>query len=101
MELGDKYASALLTAAEAKSEALRLERLAKRFYSACYLTATGTIAEREAKARTNEEYQRAEDEWVAAEHAANVAQAKADAIHVAYESWRTQEATKRAEMSLR
>lgn len=101
MELGDKYATALLDAADKKSEALKLERLAKRFYAACYLSAVGTVPEREAKARTNPEFERAEQEWITAEHEANIAEAKVEAMKVKWESWRTLESTKRAEMSLR
>ena len=101
MELGSKYENALLDAAMKKSEALRLERMTKRIYSAIYLEATGTIDERKAKALVNEKYKEAEDEWLDAEREANIAQAKADACEVAFETWRTQESTKRAEMTLR
>lgn len=95
------YETALLEAAETKSVALRLEKLAKRFYAACYLSAGGTVEERKAKATTNPEFKKAEEEWLAAEHAANVAEAKAEAFRLRFESWRTLEATKRAEMNLR
>ncbi len=97
---GTKYEAALMEAAETKSEAIRLERLAKRFYAACYLSASGTIAEREAKARTNPEFEKAEEAWITAEHQANIAAAKAEALKVQFEVWRTKEATRRAEMSL-
>jgi len=100
-EPGEKYETALMEAAETKSEALRLERLAKRFYAACYLAAAGTIAEREAKARTNPEFEKAEKEWIEAEHRANIAGAKAEAMKLRFEVWRTNEATERAKMNLR
>lgn len=70
-------------------------------YSACYLAAEGPVAEREHKARTNEEYRRFEDEWIAAEHGHNLAEAKVDAMRLASEIWRTAESTRRAEMQLK
>ena len=101
MEPGIKYEAALLEAAETKSEALRLDRLSKRFYAACYLSASGTIAEREAKARTNPEFQKVEEQWLVAEQQANLAGAKAEAMKLRFEVWRTTEATERAKMNLR
>lgn len=100
-ELGDRIEQALLSAAEAKSLALTAEKLAKRVFSACYLAETGPVQEREHKARTALKYVAAEDDWLAKEGAANLRQAEADALHVRFETYRTKEATRRAEMNLR
>ena len=100
-EPGEKYETALMEAAETKSEALRLERLAKRVFSACYLAEAGTIAEREHRARINPKFIAVEDEWLTAEQAANTAGAKAEAMKVKFDYWRTLEATERAKMQLR
>jgi len=100
-EFAERYRLAVMDAATKKSEAVRAEKLAKRVFSACYLSAEGPVAEREHKARTNEEYKRFEDDWIAAEHEANIAEAKVDAMRLAADIWRTSESSRRAEMSLR
>lgn len=101
LELGQKFEQAIIKAAELTSDALRLEKLAKRVYAACYLSSEGTVAEREARARTSMKFIEAEDAWLTAQHDANIGEAQADALKVRYESWRTTEATKRAEMQIR
>lgn len=97
----EKYRLAVLAAAKSKAEAMKAEKLAKRVYSACYLSAEGPVAEREHKARTNDEYKRFEDEWIAAEHEANIAEAKVDAMRLSADIWRTAESSRRAEMQLK
>ena len=101
MELGQKYEAALLKAAEAKSQALKAEKLSKRVYSACFLESSGSVAQREHEARTHAKFIAVEDDWITKEHAANLAQAEADALHIHFETYRTQEASRRAEMNLR
>jgi hypothetical protein len=63
--------------------------------------AKGPIEERKALASTNDAYTAAEDAWLQAATAANIAQAEADGISAEFEWQRTSEATKRAEMTLR
>lgn len=100
-ELGQRYERAMIDAAETKSAALTAERLAKRVFSACYLAEEGTVAQREHSARTNPKFIAAEDDWLTKEHDANLAEARADAMKVRFESWRTENANRRAEMNLR
>ena len=100
-ELGGRLAEALQKAANLSSEALRLERLAKRVYAACYIAAEGTVAEREARARTALKFTEAEDAYISAQHAANVAEAEAEGLRVRFETFRSLNATRRAEMQIR
>lgn len=100
--LGQKYHDALIRAANAKNEALAAERLKKRVYAQCFLQVEGkNAAEREAKSITHAEYQRFEEQWIEAETRANLAKAEAEALAVKFEAWRTDQATRRAEMQIR
>lgn len=97
----DRYGAALVDAAQARNEALRTERLYKRVVAQCLLAADGKNAtEKDAAARTHIKAVSAEDAWVEAETAFNLARAKADALQVRWETWRTEQANRRQEMKL-
>ena len=100
-ELGERYRLALVKAAQLRGEALTLERLHKRVFSRCYLSAEGTIAQRENEARVSAQYIAAEDSWLEKQSAADLAEAEAEAMRARMEVWRSLNATKRAEMMLR
>jgi len=91
---------ALKAAAEAESEATRLDKRRKAIQAERFLRETGTVAEREALARTAPEYTNAERAWISAASQANIARAIADGLKLEWETWRTMQATRRAEMQL-
>ena len=97
-ELGERYRLVVLKAAELKSEALRLEKMAKRIEAALIIDAKGSHALRKTIAKNSPEFQAVEDAWLKAKHDANAAGAEADALRLKMEAWRTIESTKRAEM---
>lgn len=99
--LGELCHDAMLAHAKAQSEAMRLERLRKRKFAELFLRTEGSVAQREALARTNPAYVEAENAWVQAESAANLAKAEAEGLRLRFEAWRTAQATTRAEMNLR
>jgi len=99
--IGEQCHAALIAAAEAKSEALKLERLAKRVFSQLVVSMTGPISQREHAARADIKYISAEDAYITAQTAENIARAHADSAQIRYEIWRTNAATSRAEMNLR
>ena len=100
--LGERCHEAMLAHAKAQSEAMRAERLRKRKFAELFLRMTeGSVAQREAMARTSPAYVEAENLWVQAESAANLAKAEADGMRIRFEEYRTREATTRAEMQMR
>lgn len=99
--LGELCHDAMLKHAGTQNEALRTERLRKRMFAELFLRGDGSVAHREAMARTNPAYIEAEEKWVQAESAANMAKAEADGLRLRFEAWRTEAATTRAEMNLR
>ena len=101
LALGVQCHDAMVKHAAALNEALRTERLRKRIFAELYLRGDGSVAHREAMARTNPAYIEAEERWVQCESAANLAKAEADGLRIRFEAWRTQQSTARAEMNLR
>lgn len=100
--LGERCHDALLKAAETGSEARRLKKLSERVLAQITLVQDGkSHAEREAKARCDMRFIAAEDAYVTAETAANIARAEADGLQVRFSEWQTLESTRRAEMQLR
>lgn len=101
LPLGEQCAAALETAAVAKTEALRLRKMAERIYDRIFLeTEARNVSEREAKARVHAAYLSADDAALEAESEAIIARSRSDGLAVKWESWRTQSATDRAEMTL-
>ena len=93
----EDYGEKLEAAADARSEAMKAERYAKRVFAECILRAEGkSAAEREANARLHPAYIKAEDQWLDLETAANITKAKADASAIAFEEWRTLRADARS-----
>jgi len=100
--LGERVHDALVTAAERKAEAMRLRRMAERYFDIALLKATGKNAdERKANARQDPNYEAADTKATEAECAAIVAKAEADGLQIEFEEWRSKTATERAEMQLR
>lgn len=102
LPLGERTHRALVHAARLKSEADKLEKLAKRVLAQIVIHAEGkSHAEREAHARIDPKYIAAEDAAITAATEANVARANADGMQIKFEAWRTEQSTRRAEMQLR
>jgi len=100
--LGERVHDALVKAAEAKVEAMRLRKHADRAFDIALLKATGKNAdEKKASARLDSVFIDRDTEALEAECAAIVAKSEADGLQVVFDQWRTEESTKRAEMSLR
>lgn len=101
-ELGQRYEQAVTKHAHAKSAASAAKKLAARVYAQCLIAAEDAPVElQKAAARIHPKYIAAEDEWQRLETAANLANAECDALRLKYESWRSMNATKRAEMQIR
>lgn len=98
---GELYHAALREAAEAQNRATVADKKAKRIWNQCFLMAKGPIEERKALAGTNDAYITAEDAWLQAATAANIAKAEAEGVGAEFEWHRSTEATRRAEMGLR
>lgn len=102
LPLGEQVHDALVAAAQRQSEALRLEKLAKRVMAQLMIVSDEKSAGmREAAARSDLKYTVAEDAWIQAETAANIAKAGAEGLKIRWESWRTEQANERAAMTLR
>lgn len=100
--LGDAVHAAMVASANRKVEALTKRRWADRAYDLALLRAEGSSAEdRKAAARMDPAYAERDAEAHAAECIAIVAKAEADGAQIKFEYWRTEHATRRAEMNLR
>lgn len=82
--------------AEAKSYRVWLEEKTKIIRAHSFLGAEGTVAEREALSRTDEEYGRALDDLREAVHMETLIRARRDAAEAKIEAWRTMESSRRA-----
>jgi hypothetical protein len=98
---GQQVHDALVSAAEAKNDALIAERKAKRVYAQVYLAATGSVEERKQKAVDSDTYAEYEDKRIDMETKHNIARAEADGLQCRFNEWQTNNATRRAEMNLR
>lgn len=93
----------MLDAAKAESEAKRLDERRKiiRSQLVAKFRADGkAIGESEHLAMASESYSKAVDEAFAADLEASVKSAEAEAAKIRWETWRTRQANKRAEMKL-
>lgn len=99
-EYSELFRLAAIHYAELDGAALRLEKLSKRVFSSLVHHGEGSISAREHAARTDPKYTRVEDEWIAAQTAANVAKAEVEAIRIAFENYRTASASARAERGM-
>jgi hypothetical protein len=100
--LSQLIADALQSAAQAKAEAFKAERLYKRVRAETFLTilSARNVAERDAMTDSHEVVKRFEDQWIEAERVNNLARARADGLTYRFEQWRSMEASHRAEMKL-
>lgn len=93
----ERYGDALEVSADAKSAAFKADKLSRRVFAQCLITAEGKSAgERDANARLNPKYIAMEDELIKAETDANLARAKADAAQARFEEWRSMRADARS-----
>lgn len=100
--LSEAYATACEAHARAKVLALTAERKAKRIYDAVLVEVEGgSQAIREAKARLDANYTAAKLEADRLEYEAIISESIKDAAEIRFEAWRTDQATRRAEMNLR
>lgn len=96
--------TALENAAEARATAEEQAERMKQIFSALVVHHRGEgkgIAEAEHNARASEEYKAASDKWVVANYEYRRTDAKAEAMRLRFEAWRTSNATERAKMNLR
>ena len=96
----NRLAKAHEACAEAENLALTMKRIMERKHATIFLRQAGNNAEREAKTRTHEDYLSAEDDYLDAANHANLAKAQRNALEVLWETWRTNESTRRAEMRI-
>lgn len=100
--IGEQCHDALMSAAEAKTNAMRLRRKADRILDVALLKAEGKNAEeRKANARLEPSFDEADLLATEAECAAIVSKARADGLQIEFEWWRSKQATDRAEMTMR
>ncbi len=99
--LGERTHDALVKAGGLKGEALRCERMYKRKRRQHFLHQKGSVAERDALVSEIGDVQADENAWIAAETAWNIAKAEADGLHIRFNEWQTENATRRAEMNIR
>lgn len=99
--LGEQCHNALVTAAELKNVAMLLRKKAERILDQVFLMSDGSIEVRKATARDSKHHRDAEDGALEAETRANIAKAEADGLQIRFEHWRTEQSTRRAEMTLR
>lgn len=78
-----------------------LEDAAETMLAKCFLEATGNVEERKARAKCDDQYDRSRKLSRDARHAANRAKVKYDVGKAYVELIRSQESTRRAEMTLR
>lgn len=100
--IGERCHDALLEHAERKVDAIRARKLADRIYDRVFLTIDGkNLEEKKCRARLDEKFIVAEDAAIEAESLAVISKAKADGLQIEFESWRSKQATDRAEMQMR
>ena len=100
--LGELSQDAPVHPARLKVEAMKARKQADRVFDRLVLESTGSsVSSREAEARSHPSYVGMDDIALEAESQAIVAKAKADGVQIRFEEWRTNQATTRAEMTLR
>ena len=99
--LGVMCHDALVAAAESKNIAILLRKKSERILDQVFLMSEGSIEVRKVTARQSDNYLMADQRALVAETKANIAKAEADGLQIRFESWRTEQATARAEMQLR
>lgn len=96
--------TALERAAEAKAKAEEQQERMKQTFSTLVVHYRGDgkgVAEAEHFAKASDQYRGAADAWVLANYDYRRTDAKAEAMRLRFEAWRTSNATERAKMNLR
>ena len=84
--------------ARTDGEARKLEKMEKIIFSEIVNQSEGAISAREHAARANPAYKDASQAAIGARTRANLLKAELEGMEMAWETWRTLNATKRAEM---
>jgi hypothetical protein len=95
---------ALEDAAEARARAEELDERRKQVKAAMvvhYRDEGNGIAEAQERAMASAPYKEAAEQWIAANYDYRRSDAKVERSKLAFEAWRTMNATRRAEMNLR
>ncbi len=88
--------------AEQDGEARALEKMEKIIFSELVNQSNATsVAKAEHGARDHRRYREHVEQMIGARTVANITKAKLDAKSMRFEAWRTEQATRRAEMNLR
>ena len=86
--------------AHAEADAMRAEKKAKRIYSQLIISMSGSINQREHEARTMDAFVEAEEAAIDAATKANVLKGELESMRISWETWRSLNAQRRAEMKL-
>lgn len=100
----EQLETALEKAAEARASAEEHAERMKQVYSTLVVHHRGDgkgVGEAEHLAKASEEYRAAADKWILANYDFRRTDAKAEAMRLRFEAWRTANATERAKMNLR
>jgi hypothetical protein len=95
---------ALVKAARSRAEAEELDERRKQMKAAMVVHHRGDgcgVAEAQEQAMASLAYKEAADRWIAANYRYREADALAEIKRLAFEAWRTDQATKRAEANIR
>lgn len=96
--------NALVTAAQARAEAERLDEMRKQTRAAMivhYREDGKGVAEASEYAMASQPYKDAAAAWIVANYAYRETDARAEAKRLKFEAWRTEQATERAKVNLR
>jgi hypothetical protein len=99
----DRVETALEAAADARARAEEMEERKKQVYATMFVKYRGdgkAIGESEQMARADPVYQAAASDWTLANFDYRRADAKAEAMRLRFEAWRTKQSTERAKMRL-
>lgn len=96
-----EYGQALEVLAETESRALAIEKRREIMFSEIMNRTEGPVGRAEHVAKASDEYRQVTEEYIHAVTARNIAKAKAKAMEVRWETWRTRNANRRAEMNVR
>lgn len=101
-DFAERYRLLAIDCANAIGDAERLEHVAKRKFSELVNQSNaGSVAKAENEARVNPFYEAAKMAEIDGRTRANVLRARLDAMKVQFELYRTESATRRAEMTLK
>jgi len=96
-EFSEQYRKKAQEWATQDGEARKLEKLEKVVFSEIVNHSEGSISSREHMARANDHYKKVCLDGIEARTKANLLKAELDSMQIAWDTWRTLSATKRAE----